>query len=158
MSISQSEPILLISFAGNRNRRQRSGWIKPAGRRERRLLPAHVMGARHRPLLLIAICGLVSEAFTGDNLATKGEEEPVCIGTVSLEKSVVGQFRLGAHIRHVHVSDTTAYVAKISLRDMRNEFSMSLVDHFSFDSLVDECMYVDLGPNTLQDGPYRIIV
>ena len=81
----------------------------------------------------------------------------MCIGTVSLEKSVVGQFRLGAHIRG-HVSDTTAYVAKISLRDMRNEFSMSLVQHFSFDSIVDERMYVDLGPNTLQDGLYRTII
>ena len=86
------------------------------------------------------------------------ERRSLCASGKFPEKSVVGQFRLGAHIRHVHVSDTTAYVAKISLRDMRNEFSMSLVEHFSFDSLVDECMYVDLGPNTLQDGPYRIIV
>lgn len=139
------------------------GGIKQSRAKEReiRLLPAHEMGgaARHRSLLFIAICGLVCDAFTGDNagLATKGEEEPVCIGTVSLEKSVVGQFRLGAHIRG-HVSDTTAYVAKISLRDMRNEFSMSLVQHFSFDSLVDERMYVDLGPNTLLDGLYRTII
>jgi hypothetical protein len=114
----------------------------------------------HRALLLIAICGLVSEALTcitGENarLATN-REELVCIGAIVLEKSVVGQFQLVANIKGD--LSATAYVAKISLRAMHNEFSISLVEHFSVDSLVDSCIHVDLGPNTLQDGAYRVIV
>jgi hypothetical protein len=52
---------------------------------------------------LITICGLVSEALTciiGENarLATN-REEPVCIGAIVLEKSVVEQIQLVANIR-----------------------------------------------------------